>query len=391
MMRPTVPPNRLPDPEGPRQVSKFEFNLLRIVRFIAGNSPPDQGLQLVRTPIARPECLSAGAVDLVKDTLGKASVLFLVRQGGWRNDRYLRAGSPVPGRVWERIPLEERNLHFSAHVLSFLIWATAEKAHDTKIGWDVSPQSLTPADEFFFWRAFEAIRSDPELVAALRQKEVFRTNPFCWLFAPGDMVPGDEIALPDFSPLLEGERAVFLECVQTLLEHRWLRSERTKGQISEWKKMRQQGRAEFAALQGFLEAAEKANRLDLTRFILRTNAALFTTEMNPMFWTGGLQGSGPPRLADRLETQRSALALPRLMEIMNGWQARARSVGFFDTDYHATQMWKAEWEALDGDLIAQRARNVVEMLEPLRGRVGGQSATVGGQPPGENTEGNSKT
>ena len=85
MTRSTAPP-RPTEPEGPRQVSKFEFNLLRILRFIVGHFPTDQGMQLVRAAITRPECLSAGAVDLVKDTLAKACVLFLVRQGAWRND-----------------------------------------------------------------------------------------------------------------------------------------------------------------------------------------------------------------------------------------------------------------------------------------------------------------
>ena len=47
------------------------------------------------------------------------------------------------------------------------------------------------------------------------------------------------------------------------------RSERAKGQIGDWKRMRQQGRAEFAALTAFLAAAEKAARPDLARFVLQ--------------------------------------------------------------------------------------------------------------------------
>src|SRR5262245_50850875 len=108
MTRTAAPPTRPSEPDGPRQVSKFEFNLLRILRFMVGHFPADQGLQLVRSAAPRPECLSAEAVELVKDTLAKACVLFLVRQGGWRNDKYLRAGMPTHGRMWERIPLDER-------------------------------------------------------------------------------------------------------------------------------------------------------------------------------------------------------------------------------------------------------------------------------------------
>jgi hypothetical protein len=162
-----------------------------------------------------------------------------------------------------------------------------------------------------------------------------------------------------------------------------------KGKIGDWKTMRQQGRTEFAALQAFLTAAEKANRCDLARFVLRANSALFTSDMTPVFWTGGLQGSGPPRLADRLDTQRSALALPRQMETLEGWQNRARSVGFFDSDYQATQLWKTEWEACAGDRVALRAQSVIEQLEPLRGPTGGPQTASSANPQGETPEGNS--
>lgn len=386
MTRAAAPP-RPSEPDGPRQVSKFEFHLLRILRFVVGHFPADQGMQLVRATVTRPECLSAGAVDLVKDTLAKACVLFLVKQGAWRNDKYLREGNPVQGRVWDRVPLDERSLTFSPAVLEFLQWATAEKVNDTKTPWDAAPKALTPADEFFFWLAFDATRADPDLLAALRRKDAFRTNHLCWITCPGDMVEGDEATPPDFAPLFEGQRAVILECLQPHLAHRWVRSERMKGQIGDWKRMRQQGRAEFAALQAFLKAAHAAKRTDLARFVLKTNAALFTSELTPVFWTGGLQGSGPPRLADRLDTQRAALAVPRQMEVLEAWQREALNVGYFDEGYQASQMWKADWEAANGTRTAARAHAAVEMLEPLRGPLGGAPAP--GAPPAatDNPEG----
>jgi hypothetical protein len=293
--------------------------------------------------------------------------LFLVREGGWRNDRFLRANSPTPGRVWERIPLDERSLVFSRHVVEFLLWATAEKVHETKAPWDVVPEELTPADEFFFWRVLDACRTDPELVSVLRRKEAFLGNRFCWIGSPGDLVESEEFAVPNFSPLFSGVRAALLECIQSHLAERWIRSERAKGQIGDWRKMRHQGRAEFAALQAFLTAADDAKRHDLARFVLKVNAAILNMDQAPTFWTGGLQGSGPPRLADRLDTQRAALAVPRQMEILEAWQLRAVYVGYFDEDYQASQLWKQEWEAAGGDRVAVRARQAIEQLEPLRG------------------------
>lgn len=387
MTRTAAPPTRPPEPDGPRQVSKFEFNLLRILRFIVGYQPTDLGMQLVRAPIARPECLSPGAVDLVKDTLAKACVIFLVRQGGWRNEKYLHANVPVGGRVWQRIPLDERSLTFSSAVLDFLIWATAEKVNETKLAWDAAAAALTPADELFFWLAFDAIRSDPDLLAALRKKAAFRQNPLCWISFPGDMTENDNPAPPDFAPLFSGQRAVFLECLQAHLTHRWVRSERMKGQIGDWKRMRHQGRAEFTALQAFLQAANDANRRDLARFVLKTNAALLSSEMTPVFWTSGLQGSGPPRLADRLDTQRAALALPRQMATLENWQQQSLGVGYFDEDYQASQLWKADWEAAQGDRVAARARATIEMLEPLHGTIGGAAAPTGPLPLGDHPEG----
>jgi hypothetical protein len=366
-------------------VSKFEFNLLRILRFLLGHFPSDQGLQLVRAAIARPDCLSPAAVHLVKDHLAKACVLFLVRAGGWRNDRYLRDHAPLGGRVWNRIPLDERTLEFSSHVVEFLLWATSEKVHETKAPWDPSADELTAADELFFWLAFEACRSDPDLVAALRRRDAFLLNPLCWLASPGDLVESDEPVPPDFRPCFTGLRAVILECLQTHLTGRWVRSERAKGQIGDWKKMRQQGRAEFAALRAYLTIAGEAGRTDLARFVLATNAAVFQTDLTPVFWTGGLQGSGPPRLADRLDTQRAALAVPRQMEVLDGWQQRARNVGYFDDGYQASQMWKQDWEAANGDVVTARAGATVEMLEPLRGPAPTQPP-ADAQPDGGNPE-----
>jgi hypothetical protein len=384
-MSKTAAPPRPPEPDGPRQVSKFEFHLLRVLRFLVGHFPADQGMQLVRAAATRPDCLSPAAVDLVKDTLAKACVLFLVRHGAWRNDKYLRANRPTPGRLWERVPLDERALAFSPAVMEFLVWATAEKVTDAKSAWDAVPAALSAADELFFWLTFDATRSDPDLLAVFRRKEAFRRNRFCWLASPGDLAEGDDAAPPDFAGLFDGTRAALLEALQPHLAQRWTRSERAKGQVGDWARMRRQGRAEFAALRAFLLAAAAADRTDLARFVLRTNAALFTGDLTPVFWTGGLQGSGPPRLADRLDTQRAALAVPRQMEVLEGWQRRALAVGYFDDGYQASQLWKADWEAANGDRVAARARAAVEMLEPLRGPLTSGQSTVGsGQQTPEN-------
>lgn len=358
-----APPREADDP---RPVSAFEADLVRVLRYFLGRFPAEDGYKLLRRAHARPACLSRNAVELVKDSLAKACVLYLVRAGGWRNDRYLRAGQPTAGRAWDRTPLDGRALTFSSHVVEFLLWATAEKVHETQAAWDAPADELTAGDELFFWLAFDACRVDPDVTAVLRKKEAFRANRFAWVGAPADLTEDPEPAPPPFAPLFTGARAVVLECLQPLLTQRWLRSEWAKGQVSDWRRMRLQGRAEAAGLEAFLAAADAAGRPDLARFVLLANAALFRTELPPGFWTSGLAGSGPARLADRLDTQRAAMALPRQMAVLAAWHEKYQAVGYFDEGYAASQLWKQDWEAADGDRVAARARAAVEAVEPLR-------------------------
>jgi hypothetical protein len=41
-------------------------------------------------------------------------------------------------------------------------------------------------------------------------------------------------------------------------------------------------------------------------------------------------------------------------------------VGYFDEDYAASQLWKEEYEALNGSAVLAAAQRVLEQLEPLR-------------------------
>ena len=352
----------------PPAVSRFEYNLLRILRFLLGHMPAEQAAVLVNARLTAPPCLSRTCVRLAQDTMAKGLVLHLVRAGGWRDERFLRDGRPVAGRVWDRLPLDVRRLTFGEQPLRFLIWLTAERPADAKENGDAPPAQPTAADELFFALAFDALRSIPDVAHTVAAKALFRRNPLCWLLSPGEFASAEEPAPPDFAPWTTGTRAAILECLQPALAQRWLRSERSKGQLGDWKRMRQQGRAEFAALSAFLTAADAAGRPDLARFVLRAASAVLTApgDLGPAFWTGGLQGQGPPRLADRLDTQRAALALPRLLDALQVWDRKARGVGYFDEGYAASQLWKSDWEAARGDEAAARARQVLDQLEPLR-------------------------
>ncbi len=359
----------IPEPPGPRVVSRFEFNLLRVLKFLLGQFPADQAVNLIQTRFAPPPpCLSRNCVHLVKDHLGKGLVQYLVRSGGWRRDRFLNGERPVEGRVWDRLPLDARQLAFSRHPLAFLVWLTSEKPTDPKEAWELSPSELTAGDELFFALALDAVRLPmPDVFQVLAGKPAFRHNPLCWLFSAADFARIEQPEPPSFANAFTGARVMILECLQPVLHQRWVRAERAKGQIGDWRTLRQYGEAESIALARFLAEAAIAGRTDLARFVLKAAATIFgNADLTPAFWTGGLQGTGPPRLADRLEAQRAALALPRHLETLQSWDRRARTIRHFDDDYSSSQLWLAEWEAAHGDELAARARRVIDQLEPLR-------------------------
>ncbi|HVK10800.1 MAG TPA: hypothetical protein VM597_18675 [Gemmataceae bacterium] len=356
------------DPQPPpKSVSRFEANLLRILRFFLKQVPAEQALRHVHDRMERPKCLSADAVHLVQDSLSKGCVLYLVRAGAWKRDRFLRDGNPKFGRLWERSPIADLGLTFSKQALDFLVWVTAARPKEDRPVWRVEDRNLTVGDRLLFFVAYEALRVDAEVTAALRLSPVFSENALVWLAHPNDFASDKTPGSPNFTPWLTGLGALVLEAMQPVLEHRWLEIERTKGQIGDWAQLNQQGQVQGRVLEAFVTAVDTAGRRDLVRFLLSVmSRVLAGPDMAPTFWTGGLQGTGPPRLADRVETQRNALAVLRQAGRLREWERAARRSGYMDEDYAASKFWLGEWERFGFGPIADRADRVLQQVEPLR-------------------------
>jgi hypothetical protein len=61
-----------------------------------------------------------------------------------------------------------------------------------------------------------------------------------------------------------------------------------------------------------------------------------------------------------------ALTLLRHLERLQRWERAARGVGYFDEGYHAAQLWKADWEQYQGDVVCERAQNIIRRLDPMQ-------------------------
>src|SRR5262245_15894407 len=222
------------DTPQPKSVSRFEANLLRILRFILKQAPAEQAMRLVHDRFERPKCLSAAAVELVQDSLAKGTVLYLVRAGAWKRDRFLRGGDARFGRLWERSPVKDLTLEFSEQSLEFLIWLTSVRPREEKKFWSGDEESQTIADRLFFFLGYDSMRTDVELASWMRMSSTFRGNALVRLAHPNDFVGDSQAPAPSFDEWLSEPGSFVLESLQPVLEHRWLDIERTKGTVGDW-------------------------------------------------------------------------------------------------------------------------------------------------------------
>ncbi len=346
-----------------KSVSRFEANLLRLLHFFLRQAPIQQALPLLEAKLDRPRCLGRNAIDLVKDALGKGTVLLLIRGGGWRRERHMRGDNPVEGRLWERTPPAQLGLSFSRNSLDFLVWITAKKPDEDKKGWQpiVEP---TLGDLLLLYFAYEQLRGN-DLAGRLIEKAPLNSHGLAWLSFPDDHARASTTSQPDFKAWTAGVGACILEALQPMLAERWVQMEVDKGNLTGWQQMRDLGQAQERGLDAFLKAVETAGRLDLARFLLIAASRLVTANATPQLWVKSLRQHAQ-RLADRAETYRGALAFLRQMPRMQRWARNARAVGYFDDGYQASQLWLADWERYEGDTLTERAQVIIRHLDPMR-------------------------
>ncbi|VTS00060.1 hypothetical protein [Tuwongella immobilis] len=363
-------PSEPPTSGGPPTVSRFEANLLRILRFFLGVTPFEQAHPLILQSQPRPNCLSRSSIRLIEDSLRKGIVRWLTQAGAWRRDRFLRMGAPSFGRLWERTPPEKLGLVFTKQSLSFLIWMTANKPAAGKAFWQPAADTgLTIGDELLLFLGFAAMRQDAEMMPVLRAPDSpFSRNALCWLAFPDDFATNSPEAVPSFANWMVGDAALVMEAMQHYWMNRWLHIEREKGQIVDWDHMRLTGQVQERVLERLLQDAESAQRPDLVRFLLQVAAQVLSAEeISPIFWTGALTSTrAPARLVDRLATQRSALSLLRAIDNLQQWERRARLVGYFDDGFAASQLFLSDWESANGSVLNRRGQRIIQQFDPLR-------------------------
>jgi hypothetical protein len=350
-----------------QSVSRFEAKLLRLLWYFLRREPPERALPLLENRCVAPPCLHRNAVLLIADALAKGCMLLLARRGGWRRERFLRGERVVEGRLWQRTPPAELGLNFSSHTLGFLIWITANCPGDPERAWRVSEDELTLGDHMLLYFAHEGLRNVAEGLGAprLRMQEPFVQHALCWLAYPEDYTAAPAGVRPNFAPWMNGTGMCMLEALQPELTRRWIEVESNKECLTDPQAMRVLGLAQERVLTAFLDAIEQASRLDLARFLLHAATRLLGPHAHAGMWTARLDLTGQ-RVADRAATYQAATIFLRTLDRLQAWERRARGVGYFDEGYAASQLWKTDWEQVQGDQLIERARAIVQQLDPMR-------------------------
>jgi hypothetical protein len=346
-------------------VSRFEANLIRIVRFFLRGVPAHQALPLVTNPCAQPRCLSRDAVQLVQDTLAKGCVRLLARDGGWRPARHLRGADPVHavgGRLWERTAPAELALTFSGETMRFLLWVTAAQLPNKKHGPGLAEDKLTTGDRFVLYLAYAALRGTA-VGPMFWTQPLYQRHGLCRLAYPQDFLSERPPPAPDFAPWTTGLGACIVEALQAELTRRCLDTEALKPHTTDRLRLRLLGESQERALTAFLDAVDPAGRRDLARFLLEVLAALLRGRLDKGRWISDTLNLDGLRLADRARVYRAALAVLKQADRLRAWQQGARDVGYWDEGYAASQLWKADWEVFHGDALVAQAREIVRQTE----------------------------
>jgi hypothetical protein len=337
-------------------VSRFEFNLLRILQCVVGTTPVDH----VRTPLIqpqpRPECLGRNAVELVKRSLATGIVMRMTRRGAWMNRRFLRRGKWVEGALWQRTSPSELGVSFSASSLELLMWLTAADGSSLAIPvWRPTPESpdrpFTLGDRLL----------QTSLINDWYGSEPFISNSLIALAMPDRFAAAGVRPVPDFDGWMTESPAVIIESLQSEWADWIERGTQRKASLLDPAKARSIGDCEDLVLGGFLAAAERHRRPDLCGFFLEAGNRLLTESSSARDWLGSVDVR-PLRLSERQQVYSSGAALPRAICQFARWHRASRSVAFFDEGYAESQCLKSMWEQADGDRLERFARRMVDEL-----------------------------
>jgi hypothetical protein len=346
-----------------KTVSRFEARLLRLTEFFVGRANVSSGAHLLFGAEQEPPCISRPAIEALQDRLAKGIVGWLVREGGWRGEAYLRDGAASEGPVWRHTSPDALGLRLTGHSLRFLMWAASRDAQGQNAGWERSEEPRSLGDDVLLFLAYRAVRNGTAarletLLVSWRRLEPFRRSALVRLVYPLDLLTEDDETL-DFDPWFNPPGDAVLECLQRPIVEGWLEVERRRRTIRNAVEMRHASERIERTLAAYLDAADRAGRRDLARCLLAAMRRWSREPAEAMRWSPQLDVS-EFRLADRLRHRAQALAFPRAFLRTAPWFDRARTTTLVDEGYPTAKLLRSDWERFGGEASRAFAERLVQ-------------------------------
>lgn len=291
-----------------KKVSKQEYEFLYFLKELFGT----------KNSLAFPKdipLLSEITVEIAEDMFRKYVPQLLISLGGWKKERCLDGNKMREGRLWQRHP--DLNLTMSPGFVHLI----------TNKG--IAPE--TPGDYL------------SQYIIG-RKIAINHHNPLIFIIHP-------ENKKMDFKVV---SNSWVMEALQEDFAAFWVKKEKEKQALVDWKKVRDVGLAQECVLDYLFKEIERTKRYDLARFLFLAIKELGT----PVY-----KHNVAPRLADRQEVWRAVTVLPRAFQRMKSWYTAS---GYFDEDYSNTQLFKKYWEDFGGQSIFDQGVKTICELDPLK-------------------------
>jgi hypothetical protein len=248
--------------------------------------------------------------------------------------------------------------------MKWLIWLTSDNFADPEAAPRLQPDRFTLGDLVLRLQAMLVLNHTLG-VGTLLSQPGFRDHGLIALLFPETRAEQRVTGEIDFSPWVSDEGAWPTETIAPLLTDRWIRIEREKRQSADLAFLRLLSTTQQQVLEAFLDAVTRTGRWDLARWLLIAAAGVLREVPAHERYFPHLRNDGM-RMTERSMLYEQGLAMFRGLERLREHHRQARSIGFHDEGYQASQLWKSDWERLHADAICHQAGELVRQNVPLQ-------------------------
>lgn len=318
-----------------------EVDLLTIARALV-SPEPELAVDALLASDAKVKLLGPRAMAVLEDTLAKGAVHMLARLGGARAVIRPDGGSTKPARAYDVRPVPR--LAFGRYTFELIRWLTRTPLGQVAVKpFDLTPKTI--GDQLVAYLALRLVAGRRFELTVAAQPGVACALP--WLGFARSLARYNDAPAPSFDALLaSAEGKLVVECLADDLARRWTASTAwSPKDLLDLDVAARIGARERAVLDAFLDAAARAERWDLTTFLVEAARHVLPPGARPDLVA---ERAAPPvkaggSLRARAEARQRAGALFHVLARLSRRYEDWALVRFVDDGYDVAQATLSSW------------------------------------------------